>query len=173
VVLRTKGTQTWMTNIVQNFVHGGHISLGHLLFEAALMRKDMPACAGRPFVITDEGAPPTYGDMYHLCKLTSEKPVTLTKLPPALFLILAHVIELFAIGSRTPVLKWVIPEPKGTLAILQPGVFHAALNFVANDAAACRSVEKGGLGFKHVHNSMEGMCQQVLEWNLEQAAAPA
>ncbi|KAI0878999.1 3-beta hydroxysteroid dehydrogenase/isomerase [Hypoxylon argillaceum] len=171
VVLRSGGSQTWMQNIVQNFVHGGHISLGHLQFEAALLRKEMPKCAGRPFIITDDGPPPTYGDMYHLCKLTSETPVKLTFLPPAPFLILGHIVELVAIASRTPVLKWIFPEPKGTIAILQPGVFHASLNYVATDEAAQRSVEQGGLGFRHVHTSMEGMCQQVVEWNNEHASS--
>ncbi|GAP87289.1 putative 3-beta hydroxysteroid dehydrogenase isomerase [Rosellinia necatrix] len=169
-VLRSKGTQSWMGNIVQNFVHGGHISLGHLQFEAALLRREMPGCAGKPFIITDDGPPPTYGDMYHLCELTAETPVKLTFLPPAPFLVLAHLVELVAAGSRTPVLRWLCPEPKGTLAILQPGVFHAGLNYVATDAAAQRSVEQGGLAFRHVHTTMEGMCQQVLEWNEEHAA---
>ncbi|KAI1821242.1 dehydrogenase-like protein [Xylaria intraflava] len=173
VVLRTQGTQSWMQNIVQNFVHGGHISLGHLLFEAALLRKEMPKCAGRPFIITDDGPPPTYGDMYHLCQLIAETPVKLTFLPPGPLFILAHIIELLAIGSRTPVLKWILPAPKGDMALLQPAVFNAALNFVSTDKAAQRTVEDGGLGFKHVHTSMEGMCQQVAEWNNEHAPSKA
>jgi hypothetical protein len=109
--------------------------------------------------------------MYHLCQVTAETPVKITFIPPAPFFILAHIIELFAIGSRTPILKWIIPEPKGTLAILQPGVFHASLNLVATDKAAQRSVEQGGIGFKHVHTTMEGMCQQVLDWNNEHATS--
>ncbi|KAI0817359.1 3-beta hydroxysteroid dehydrogenase/isomerase [Xylaria sp. FL0064] len=170
VVLRTQGAQSWMGNIVQNFVHGGHISLGHLAFEAALLRKEMPKCAGRPFIITDDGPPPTYGDVYHLCKVTAETPVKLMSLPPALFLIIAHIVEWVAIASRTPVLKWIFPTPKGTIAILQPGVFHAGLNYVSTDKAAQRSVEQGGLGFKHVHTTLEGMCQQVADWNEEHAS---
>ncbi|GAW14399.1 hypothetical protein ANO14919_038010 [Xylariales sp. No.14919] len=171
MVLRTGGAQSWMPNIVQNFVHSAHISLGQLQFEAALLRKEMPKCAGRPFIITDDGPPPTYGDMYHLCKITAETPVKLTFLPPALLLILSHIVELVSIASRTPILKWIFSEPKGTLAILQPGVFHAGLNYVGTDKAAQRSVEQGGLGFRHAHTTMEGMCQQVLEWNNEHRAS--
>jgi len=162
-----------MPNIVQNFVHSGHVSLGHLLFEAALLRKEMPKCAGRPFVVTDEGAPPRYDDVYRLCELTSEKPIKLTYLPPGFMLVFAHIVEWFAVGSKMPVLKWIVPAPKGTLAILQPGVFHAALNLVATDKAAQQSVERGGLGLKHVHTTIQGMCQQVLDWNNEQAASRA
>lgn len=156
-----------MLNVVQNFVHSGHVSLGHLQFEAALLRKEMPKCAGRPFIVTDDGAPPTYGDMYHLCELTAETPVKITKLPPAPLFILAHFVELVAIASRTPILRWIFPEPKGTIALLQPGVFHAALHYVATDKAAQRSIEQGGIGLKHVHTTIEGMCQQVLDWNNE------
>ncbi|KAI2628954.1 dehydrogenase-like protein [Xylaria nigripes] len=173
MIMRTQKTQSWMPNIVQNFVHGGHVSLGHLLFEAALLREEMPACAGRPFIITDDGPPPAFGDMYRLCELTVETPVTISFLPPAPFFIFSHIIELFAIGSRTPILKYIIPAPKGILAIIQPGVFHASLHFVSTDAAAKQSVEKGGLGFRPVHNTMEGMCQQVLEWNNEHASSRA
>ncbi|KAI1177429.1 3-beta hydroxysteroid dehydrogenase/isomerase [Nemania sp. FL0916] len=170
-VLRSQGTKSWMQNIVQNFVHSGHVSLGHLQFEAALLRKEMPKCAGRPFIITDDGPPPTYGDMYHLCEVTAETPVKLQFFPGLPFLILAHIVEMVAIASRTPVLKYIFSEPKGTLAILQPGVFHAGLHYVSTDKAAQRSVEQGGLGFKHVHNSMQGMCQQVLEWNMEHSSS--
>ncbi|KAI0203750.1 dehydrogenase-like protein [Astrocystis sublimbata] len=173
MVLRSKGTQSWMPNIIQNFVHGGHVSLGHLDFEAALLRKEMPKCAGRPFLITDDGPPPSYGDMYYLCQVTAKTPVKLTWLPPAPFLMLSHVVELFALGSRTPILKWIIPAPKGTLAILQPGVFHASLHYVSTDKAAQRSVEQGGLGFRHAHTTMEGMCQQVSDWNKENAPSTA
>ncbi|KAI1811797.1 dehydrogenase-like protein [Poronia punctata] len=173
LILRNKGSQSWMPNIVQNFVHSGHVSLGHLAFEAALLRKQMPKCAGRPFVVTDEGAPPRYDDVYRLCELTAETPTKITYLPPAPMLILAHVVELFAIASRMPVLKWIVPAPKGMLAILQPGVFHASLHLVATDKAAQESVEKGGLGLKHVTTTLQGMCQQVLDWNNEQASARA
>ncbi|KAI0404311.1 3-beta hydroxysteroid dehydrogenase/isomerase [Xylaria palmicola] len=172
-VLRRQGAQSWMPNIVQNFVHTGHVSIGHLKFEEALLRKEMPKCAGRPFLIADGGPPPTYGDMYHLCHLMAETPVKLTFLPPLPFLLLAHVVELVSIASRTPVLGWIIPEPKGTLAILQPGVFHAALHYVATDKAAQQSVEQGGLGFEHAITTLEGMCQQVLDWNNEHASPGA
>ncbi|KAI1426863.1 3-beta hydroxysteroid dehydrogenase/isomerase [Xylaria sp. FL1777] len=170
VVLRTGAAQSWMRHIVQNFVHGGHISMGHLQFEAALLRKEMPKCAGRPFIITDDGPPPAYGDVYHLCHLTAETPVKLQFLPPAIMLVIGHIVELVAIASRTPVLKWIFRAPTGTIALLQPGVFNAGLNYISTDAAAKRSIEQGGLGFKPVITTMEGMSQQILEWNNEHAS---
>ncbi|KAI0469804.1 hypothetical protein GGR56DRAFT_244283 [Xylariaceae sp. FL0804] len=168
--LRSGTFPSWMPAIVQNFVHAGHVSLAHLHFEAALLRSDkMPKCAGRPFVVTDAGPPPTFGDMYHLLELTAEKPpIKVIILQPGLMLVLAHVVELFSIGSLMPVLKWIVPRPRGDLALLQPAVFTAGTHYLATDSLARRSVEDGGIGLRHVHNTIEGMCQQVLEWNVEQ-----
>ncbi|KAI1437985.1 3-beta hydroxysteroid dehydrogenase/isomerase [Xylaria sp. CBS 124048] len=172
-ILRDQGTQSWIGNVVSNFVNGGHISLAHLDFEAALLRKDMPACAGRPLVITDDGPPPAYSDVYRLCELTAATPVKLTLLPPLPFFFLAYLVESVGVGSRTPVLKRFLSAPSGRLSILQPAVFHACLNFVSTDALARRSVEHGGIGFRHVHTTLEGMCQQVLDWNIDHASKKA
>ncbi|KAI0160304.1 dehydrogenase-like protein [Xylariaceae sp. FL1272] len=168
LVLRSQGTQSWMPHIMQNFVSSGHISLGHLLFEAALLRKRMPKCAGRPFVITDDGAPPQFGDVYRLCEVVAETPIKVTFLPPGIFFVISHIVEWFVAASRIPGLKFL--QPKGDISLLQPGVFHASLNYLATDAAAQRSVEDGGIGFKHAHNSIEGMCQQLVEWNAEHSS---
>ncbi|KAI1639915.1 hypothetical protein F4809DRAFT_592798 [Biscogniauxia mediterranea] len=169
--LRAGTVPTWMPNIIQNFVHGGHVSLGHLLFEAALLRKDeMPKCAGKPFVVTDGGPPPSFGDMYRLLKLTAETPkIKIIYLQPGIMLALAHVVEWFDIASRMPVLRWVVPRPRGDLALLQPAVFTASTHYLATDAAAQMSVDQGGLGYRPVHTTIEGMCQQVAEWNTEHA----
>ncbi|KAI1338598.1 hypothetical protein F5Y15DRAFT_122310 [Xylariaceae sp. FL0016] len=168
--LRSGTFPSWMPPIVQNFVHGGHISLAHLLFEAVLVQSDeMPKCAGRPFVITDAGPPPKFEDMYRLLETTVDKPrIKVIQLQPGVMLAIAHVVEAFDIMSRMPVLQWVVPRPKGDLAMLQPAVFSAGTHYLATDAAARKSVLDGGLGFKHVHDTMEGMCQQALEWNIDQ-----
>ncbi|KAI5921708.1 hypothetical protein F4810DRAFT_330546 [Camillea tinctor] len=169
--LRSGTVPTWMPNIVQNFVHGGHVSLGHLLFEAALVGNDaMPKCAGKAFVVTDGGPPPSFGDMYKLLKLTAETPkIKIIYLQPGIMLVLSHIVEWFDIASRMPVLKWVVPRPRGDLALLQPAVFTASTHYLATDEAAQRSVDHGGLGYRPIHTTIEGMCQQVAEWNAEHA----
>ncbi|KAI0173346.1 NAD(P)-binding protein [Hypoxylon sp. FL1284] len=172
--LRAGTVASWMPNVVQNFAHCGHVSLAHLLFEAALLRdgggegSEMPGCAGRPFTVTDGGPPPMFEDMYSLLRTTAETPrIRVVYLPPGWMLVLAHIVELVDIASRLPVLGRVIPRPKGDLAVLQPAVFSASTHYLASDAAACRSIDDGGIGYRHVHNTLEGMCQQVLEWNIE------
>ncbi|KAI1103909.1 NAD(P)-binding protein [Jackrogersella minutella] len=168
--LRSGTFPSWMRNIIQNFVHTGHVSLAHLLFEAALVmnRKEMPKCAGRAFVVTDAGPPPMFDDFYGLLKITAETPVIkIVYLQPAVMLVLAHIVEWFDLASRLPVLRWIVPRPQGDLAILQPAVFSAGTHYLATDAAAQRSVDDGGIGYRPIHDTMEGMCQQVLDWNIE------
>ncbi|KAI1134455.1 NAD(P)-binding protein [Hypoxylon sp. FL0543] len=169
--LRAGTVPTWMPNVVQNFVAAGHVSLAHLLFEAALLRDEggeMPRCAGRPFVVTDAGPPPTFGDVYGLLRVAAETPpIRVVYLQPAVMLVLAHVVEWFDVASRMPVLRWIVPRPRGDLAILQPAVFSAGTHYLASDAAARKSVDEGGIGYRPIHNTMEGICQQVLEWNIE------
>ncbi|CAJ2501412.1 Uu.00g042650.m01.CDS01 [Anthostomella pinea] len=171
VCLRAGTFPTWMPNVVQNFVSGGHVSLAHLLFEAALVRggDEMPGCAGRPFVIKDAGAPPMFEDMYGLLERTVVTPhIKVTYLQPGFMLAFAYVVELFDLASRMLVLEWIVPRPKGDLAKLQPAVFSACAHLIASDALARRSVDEGGLGYRPIHDTLEGMCQQVIEWNAEQ-----
>ncbi|KAI1382451.1 NAD(P)-binding protein [Hypoxylon crocopeplum] len=169
--LRAGTFPSWLRNVVQNFVHGGHVSLAHLLFEAALLRdekKEMPGCAGRAFTVTDGGPPPMFDDVYRLLRITAETPpIKVVYLQPGLMLALAHVVEWFDLASRLPVLEWIVPRPKGDVAVLQPAVFTASTHYLATDAAAQRSVDEGGIGYRPIHNTMEGICQQVLEWNIE------
>ncbi|KAI0377993.1 NAD(P)-binding protein [Hypomontagnella monticulosa] len=170
VCLRAGTFPSWIRNIIQNFVHCGHVSIAHLLFEAALLKDadKMPKCAGRPLTVTDAGPPPSFEDLYTLLKATAETPrIKVVYLQPGPMLVLAHIIEFFDLASRLPVLEWIVPRPKGDLAILQPAIFSASTHYLATDATAQKSVDEGGIGYRHVHNTMEGICQQVLDWNIE------
>ncbi|KAG4218945.1 hypothetical protein PC116_g32575 [Phytophthora cactorum] len=82
-------------------------------------------------------------------------------------LVLAHIIEWLDLASRMPVLGWIIPRPKGELARLQPAIFTASTHMIASNEGAGRSVDEGGIGYRPVNNTIEGICQQVLEWNIE------
>ncbi|KAI1083060.1 NAD(P)-binding protein [Whalleya microplaca] len=173
--LRAGTCPSWVRNIVSNFVHSDHVSQAHLLFESALLRSDeLPKCAGRPFTVTDAGPPPMFEDLYQLLRVTVETPpIKIHYLQPGLMLVVAHIIELFDLASRLPVLEWVVPRPRGDLAMLQPAIFSAGTHLLATDALARRSVDEGGIGYRPIHNSIEGICQQVLEWNNEHQSSTA
>ncbi|KAI1801848.1 NAD(P)-binding protein [Daldinia bambusicola] len=178
LILRLGTLPSWTRNIVQNFVHTGNVSLAHLLFEAALARdggKTMPKCAGRTFTVTDAGPPPTFDDVYTLLRVTATPntaPIKIVYLQPAIILVLAYIVEWFDLASRRPVLGWIVPRPKGELAKLQPAILSASTHLIASNESAGRSVDEGGIGYQPVTNTIDGICQQVLEWNIEHEHSP-
>lgn len=48
---------------------------------------------------------------------------------------------------------------------LKPELFSIGTHLVATNDSASRSVDDGGLGYKRVLTTMEGMVQEVMEWN--------
>ncbi|KAI0122013.1 hypothetical protein F4814DRAFT_445961 [Daldinia grandis] len=64
---------SWVSHIVQNFVHGANVSIAHLQHEAALARPWIESTrqAGRPFVVTDLNPPITYSDLYNASETLS------------------------------------------------------------------------------------------------------
>ncbi|KAI1860526.1 hypothetical protein JX265_009925 [Neoarthrinium moseri] len=166
MVLRAGTSPTWTPNVLQNCVHVGHVSLAHLLFEAALLgSEEMPGCAGRPFNITDPGPAALFQDYYKLMQKLAVTPTKVIPVPPVPLLLFAYVVEALDSLSRAPGFKWV--KPSGDLAMLQPSIFSATTHVPIIDTAAKKSVAEGGLGFKGVCTTIEGMCQQVLDWNVD------
>lgn len=162
--LRAGDFPSWIPNVVQNLVHAGHVGLGHLLFEAALLRPEVPACAGRPFVITDPNPPPTFGDLYRLLATVAKTPCRVSFVPPVPMLLLAYIVEFVdTTVSRLPGLGFL--RPRGDFAKLQPTIFSVQTHTPASDAAARRPVADGGLGYRGVCTTLEGVCQQVVDWN--------
>lgn len=173
--LRSGTFPSWTPNIIQNLVHASHVSIGHLLFEAALLdhggdgnKNDMPGCAGRPFVVTDPNPPPSFRDIYDVCETLAETPCRVQVLQPAPLLLLAYALEFCdALGRRVPGLGWL--RPRGDVALLMPATFSVSTHTPATDAAAQKPVAAGGLGYRGVYTTLEGVCQQVLDWNREHA----
>ncbi|KAK6841501.1 3-beta hydroxysteroid dehydrogenase/isomerase family [Apiospora arundinis] len=140
-----------------NLVHATHVSIGHLLFEAALLdhgdRETMPGCAGRPFVITDPNPPPSFRDIYNVCMTLAVTPCQVQMLQPVPMLLLAYAIEFCDTLARQ------LPA-RGQIALLQPATFSVATHTPATDAAAQKPVAEGGLGYRGVYTTLEGVCQQ-------------
>lgn len=157
----------WIPHIVQNFVHGANVAIAHLHHEAALARKHCPQ-SGRPFVVTDPNPPITYRDLYNAVKVLSLHSFYVVVLPPVLVLLISHVIEWYnLLPYRYPLMKRIIPVIKSDAKYLQPGLFSICTHLVMSDADARKSVEDGGLGYKGVLTTLEGMTLEVLEWNRE------
>lgn len=161
---------TWTPHVIQNFVSGRNVALAHLQFEAALAAAGpMPACAGRPFVVTDPGPAFSFQDFYGLAAQLSVTPFHATCPPPLPLLLLAYAVEAWCVALvRAPFLARLgLAEPASPLAYLQPSVFAVATFLFADDGMARRSVEEGGIGYTGVVDSLHGICEQLLAWNQE------
>lgn len=155
---------------MQSFVHGVNCAVAHLQFEAILDQPGSAAMpqAGRPFTVTDPNPPITYGDLYAVLALLTVTPFRLIRLPPLPLLVLSYAIEAYVLFLvRYPMLTKILPTISGDAKYLQPGLFSITTHLIATNDAAGLSVDQGGLGYKGILTTLEGMCQEVVEWNLE------
>ncbi|KAK1755317.1 hypothetical protein QBC47DRAFT_214103 [Echria macrotheca] len=175
MVLTMKDSATWIPHVIQGFVDSRNVALAHLLFEAALARKSMPGCAGRPFCVTDAGPPIPFGDVYQLLREMATPRVTVAEIPPVMLLIAAYMIETYvSVVTRLPFLAKIgIREPKFPINYVQPAVLRGSVHCIIDDSAARRSVEDGGLGYQAVVDSLTGISEEVLQWNREHEGSAA
>ncbi|RYP21875.1 hypothetical protein DL765_001951 [Monosporascus sp. GIB2] len=161
---------TWVPHIVQSFVHGANVAIAHLHHEAALAMPiaQSSRCAGKPFVVTDPNPPIAYEDLYSIIKTLSVHPFRTIYVPPVFILLLSHAVEWYSeLPYKYPLLKRALPELKGDIRHLKPGIFSITTHLIASDAEARKPVSEGGLGYSGVLTTLEGMTLEVLEWNEE------
>ncbi|KAK4170459.1 hypothetical protein QBC43DRAFT_348935 [Cladorrhinum sp. PSN259] len=175
-------TPTWASHTVQSFVHGINVAIAHLQFEAVLasscssspddLTSSMPPQAGRPFVVTDPNPPIAYSDLYRAVGTLSSTPFRTVPLNPILMVLLSYPTEWYSLLlARYPFLRKVLPNLHGDLKHLKPGVFSICTHLIASNDTAGRPVSDGGLGYTGVLTTLQGMVQEILEWNLEHADA--
>lgn len=147
------------------------MALAHLQHEAVLAAAPgVPSQAGRPFVVTDPNPPISYSDLYTAISTLSVHPFRTVVIPPLPMLLLSYLIEWYnLLPYRLPFLKKVIPVLQGDVKHLQPGLFSICTHLVALDADASKPTEEGGLGYKGMLTTMEGMVMEIVEWNREHA----
>ncbi|CAH0027873.1 unnamed protein product [Clonostachys rhizophaga] len=160
--------QTWIPHVIQNFVHGANVAEGHLRQEAVLARKGDCPQAGRPFIVTDPNPPITFADLYGTITTLSVHPTKLQLIQPVIILVLSHILEWYSqLPYRLPFLKPILPEMKGDIKTLRPGLFSVCTHVIASDARARKPVAEGGLGYRGTFTTLQGMVTEVIEWNQE------
>ncbi|OIW26891.1 NAD(P)-binding protein [Coniochaeta ligniaria NRRL 30616] len=162
----------WVPHIVQSFVHGANVAIAHLHHEAVLLNKDAPQ-AGRPFVVTDPNPPISYIDLYAAISTLSVHPFRTVTIPPILIVLLSYAVEWYhLLPYRVPFLKEILPEIRGDLRHLQPGIISICTHLIGSDADARQAVGKGlyRLGYSGVVTTLEEMVLEILEWNREHEA---
>ncbi|KAF2667586.1 NAD(P)-binding protein [Microthyrium microscopicum] len=157
---------TWVPHIVNSFVHAENVSLAHLLHERAILRSPEKT-SGRAYTVTDPGQAVTFGDIYNLLTVLTGFRVIVTPHLPILFI--AHLIEAYTLTrAYLPWLQVVLPEIIGDVRQLQPSLFNiSGPHQVASNEQASLAPEKGGIGYKGVCTSIEGMCWEAKMWNDE------
>lgn len=176
--LRLGGINSWIWHVVNSMVSSRNVALSHLQFESVLLngigkrpkngKGKMPPCAGRPFVITDPGQPPIFMDFYQTAlELVKESSPDfyLRLVSPLMMLCIAHFVE--AWNGFATITGGFLPEFTGYMGLMQPAVFVTSAHCVSDDSRARKSVEEGGIGYKGIHDTLEGLCRQILEFNEE------
>jgi hypothetical protein len=122
---------------------------------------------GKSFVITDPNAPVTFTDIYNLLELTSATGFSTTYIPPIFMLLVAYPVELYNLAKAFfPLLNRILPNLSPDINMLQPTLFSVSCcHVIANDSAAQKSIQEGGIGYRGVRTSLEGMCMVVKSWN--------
>ena len=168
---------TWTSHIVQSFVHAVNVGLAHLDLEAILATSPAAAHlpqAGRPYVITDPNPPITYGDLYTLIGALAATPFRTVILPPVAVLLLAYAVEAYTLARlRWRVARALLPPLQGDVKHLKPAIFSICTHLVASDEPAAAPVAAGGLGYTGAITTLQGMAQEVAEWNRAHREAAA
>ncbi|KAM7213521.1 hypothetical protein V8F06_011076 [Rhypophila decipiens] len=169
---------TWTPHIVQSFCHGINAALAHLHLEAVLAspstKSSLPSQAGRPYVVTDPNQPITYNDLYTSILTLATTHFQIIPLPPILILLLSHAIEFYILlPLKYPIFRRILPPLTGDVRFLQPAIMDICTHLVASNSNISRPVEVGGLGYTGVITTLEGMVQEILEWNREHREAEA
>lgn len=176
-MLRQQKVASFTPHTIQNQVAGWNVALAHLAFEAALApragrgaaegTRGMPKCAGRPYVVTDAGPAIQWYDFFRAAKQLAVTPMEVTRLPPLPLYLIAHLVESWSLLlARVPFLTRLgLREPSGPARDLQPSIFTPAAFIMVVDEEARKSVEDGGIGYKALCTTLEGVCDQIWRWN--------
>lgn len=83
-------------------------------------------------------------------------------------LLLSYVVEAYCLLLvRYPLLRKVLPPISGDVKHLKPPLFSVTTHLYATNEAVSRPVKDGGLGYRGILTTLEGMVQEVVEWNQE------
>ncbi len=82
--------------------------------------------------------------------------------------LIAYPIEWYSLlPVKFPFLRRFLPAISGDTKHLKPAIFSICTHLIASSSPASRPVEEGGIGYQGVLTTLEGMTQEVLDWNLE------
>ncbi|CAM1506706.1 Fc.00g063470.m01.CDS01 [Cosmosporella sp. VM-42] len=157
---------TWVAPWVQNWANAGNVANVHLQYEDALLGPHRDGVAGRPFLVTDNGPPLRFKDLYLVASTLSATRFIVDYPSPLFLLLVAYSIEAYdLLLVRFPLLQNWLPELRYPINLLQPGTLVSAVSSIVDDSAARKLPVEGGIGCGGLCTSLEGLCSQVAAWN--------
>lgn len=151
---------------VQNWIHGKNVSLAHLQLEAALLGDHVDKIAGRPFLVTDDGPPSPFGQVYGIIEKVNEASFKLIKISPVFIVSLSYAVELWDLAvALVPGLRWILSPPRDPINLYQPGIVRASVSAVIDDSISRKPPSEGGIGYTPACTTLEGMCDLMVDWN--------
>lgn len=168
---------TWIPNTVQHFIAVENCSLAHLCYEQRLVELERggrnPDIGGRSFIVTDAGPPIAYGDCYKAIEVLTGD-VKFQVFSPSLMLLLAHIVQTYYLAtyflSQSPNILLraagaFLPRLPSLVVSLQPSLWNlTSVHLIFDSSNARARPEAGGLGYQPLWNSLEGICQLVLDY---------
>lgn len=165
-ILESRRVPTFSAPWVQNWVYVRNVSHAHLLLESVLLGEHVDKIAAKPFMVTDNGPPIRFQDMYTILGSTASTGLKVDYPPPVLLLLLAYGVEAYCLLlAKLPFLKRILSEPGEPLCLFQPGIFSSAVSQTVDDSRARLMPSEGGLGYRGYCNTVEGLCVLVSDWN--------
>jgi hypothetical protein len=161
---------SWTFNIVQAYVHGANCALAHLQLEAVLAARGSESRpqAGRPYCVADPSPPITYSDVYLLIGVLAVTPFRAVAVQPVVMLLLSYLIDAYCLALlHYPALRRVLPVITHDIKHVRPPLFSVAGQLWCDNEDASKPVARGGLGYRGVMTTLEGLCMELLEWNEE------
>ena len=157
--LKDRGSPTWLFNTVQSYVNAQNVSVGHLAFEAALLRGD--TVAGKAYCVADPNPPVRGANIYRALETLAHPstPISFPHIPFLPLLGVAYLVELYTVIRK--LYAPFLPPVTGDLAVLQPGVLQVCtFHLAVSDQRA-----RGEIGYLAPISTLQGCALLVLAWN--------
>ncbi|EXJ66067.1 uncharacterized protein A1O5_10681 [Cladophialophora psammophila CBS 110553] len=158
--LRRGGLQTWLTPFILQYVSAQNVSLAHLLYEARLLAGD--DIGGNAYAVCDPGPPFRYSDLYRMASTLAHPstPMRWPKVPPLPLILISYLVEGYTLLQRRYL--GFLPEVTNfDLSMLQRAMFNYSTLVIIYDDSRARKE----LGYNPGHDTLEGICLHMLEWN--------
>jgi hypothetical protein len=140
-----------------------NVALAHLLYEDAMLTS-CGSVSGRAFTVTDPNPALAFQDIYTL--LSALTPFTYRVIPAVPMHIIAQLVEIYCVVREViPLMSSVLPAMPPPMDMMQPAMLQVAnsFQFASNDVIS-KPVSEGGLAYRGIYTTMEGMCTEVRNW---------